>query len=93
MRVDTGIPRGPCQRLVLPIGDVLVRLGVTVLLAQSKVHNVEDVGFLAQAHEEIFWFDIAVDVAFIVQKLESRDQLVGYHDGGFEGHYAAADVE
>ena len=47
MRVDTGIPRSPCQRLVLPIGDVLVRLGVTVLLAQSKVNDVEDVGFLA----------------------------------------------
>ena len=38
--VNGGIARCAGKVLVLPVGDVDVRLGVTVLLGQPKVNNV-----------------------------------------------------
>lgn len=61
MRVDGGVARRPCEVLVLPIGDVLVGAGVSVLLGQPEVNDVDQVAFLSQPHEEVIWLHISVD--------------------------------
>lgn len=61
MGIDTGITGGSCQVLVLPVGNVEVALGVTVLLGQSKVDHVHLVTALSDAHQEVIRFDIAVN--------------------------------
>lgn len=38
-----------------------MRLGVTVLLGQTKVDNVDLVTTLANAHEEVVGLDVTVD--------------------------------
>jgi hypothetical protein len=38
-----------------------VRLGVAVLLGQTKVNNVHLVTLPPKSHEEIVWFDVAVN--------------------------------
>lgn len=38
------------QVLVLPVRDVLVCTGITVLLRQTKVNNVHQVALLSEAH-------------------------------------------
>lgn len=39
--VDAGIASRACQVLVLPVGNVLVRLGVAVPLRKSKVNEID----------------------------------------------------
>lgn len=73
MRVDTRVPRSSSQVLVLAVRDVEVRLGVTVLLGESKVDDIDLVAPLADTHEEVVGLDVAVDEVARVDVLDSRD--------------------
>jgi hypothetical protein len=74
MRVDTHVPSGTRQRLAFPVGDVLLRLGVTVLLGHAKVDNVDDVGALGTgaANKEVVGLDVPVDEVLLMDRLDSR---------------------
>lgn len=61
MGVDGCVSGGTCQVLVLSVRDVEMGLGVTVLLRQAKVNDVDLVATFANAHKEIVGFDITVD--------------------------------
>lgn len=50
MCVDTGIARRTSQRLVVLVGNVLTRLGVTITLRETEVNHVNDVLLLAVAN-------------------------------------------
>ena len=52
MSVDAGVSRGAGEVLVFPVGNVLVRSGVPVLLGQAEVDDVDQVPLLAEAPEE-----------------------------------------
>ncbi|KAJ8577597.1 hypothetical protein ON010_g1609 [Phytophthora cinnamomi] len=93
VRVDGGVTRRAREVLVLTVGDVLVRLGVAVLLGQTEVDDVHDLGPLAQADEEVVRLDVAVDEVLRVAVLEAAQQLVGDHQHGLELEAAAAVVE
>lgn len=41
MRVDTHVASRPAQRLALAIGDVLLRLRITILLGHTKVDDMD----------------------------------------------------
>mmetsp|Transcript_7517 Transcript_7517/g.21331 ORF Transcript_7517/g.21331 Transcript_7517/m.21331 type:complete len:224 (+) Transcript_7517:707-1378(+) len=74
MCVDAGVPRGACQRFVLPVGDVLLCLRVPVLLRQAEIDDVYLVGLLAQPDQEVVRLDVAVDEALSVEVLYSLHQ-------------------
>lgn len=59
--VDTGITGGTSKVLVLSVWDVEVCLGVTVLLGETEIDDVDLVSTLADAHEEVVGLDITVD--------------------------------
>lgn len=48
--VDRSITSGACQVLILAVGDVLVRSGVTVFLSQAEVDDVDQIALLAEPH-------------------------------------------
>lgn len=50
MRVDGGVACCASQVLVLPVRDVLVCAGITVLFSQAKVYDVNQVTLLAKPH-------------------------------------------
>lgn len=50
MCVDGGISRCARQVLVLPVRDVLMCAGITVLFGQAKVNDIYQVAFLAKPH-------------------------------------------
>ena len=62
MRINRCVSRSASQVLVLFVGNVLVRLGVPVLLAQPEVDEMRYMRLSAQPHQEILGLDIAVDV-------------------------------
>ena len=73
VRVDGRVASCACQVLVLPVGDVDVRLGVPLLILQDNIDDVDLIGPLAQPHEEVVWLDIPVDEALRVHVLDPRD--------------------
>lgn len=73
VRVDGGIAGSARQVLVLTVGDVLVRAGVSVLLGQTEVNDVNKIAFLPQTHKEVIRFHIPVDEVFGVDVLYSAD--------------------
>lgn len=75
--VDRSVTSSSREVLVLPVRDVEMSLGVTVLLGETKVDNVDLVTTLADAHQEVVGLDITVDERLGVDVLDARDQLVG----------------
>ena len=73
MGIDTGITGGSCQVLVLPVGNVEMTLGVTVLLGQTKVNHVHLVAAFSDAHQEVIGLDIAVNKVLGVDVFNARD--------------------
>ena len=93
MGVDGGITSSSGQVLVLPIRDVEVGLGVTVLLGQTEINDIDLVSTLADAHEEVVRLDITVDEGLGVDVLDAGDELVGQQKHGLQGELAVAEVE
>jgi hypothetical protein len=72
--VDTHVTSSTRKRLALPVRDVLLRLGITVLLGHTEVDNVDHVGALgARApDEEVVGLDVPIDEVLLVDGLDSR---------------------
>lgn len=60
MCVDAGVTSRACEVFVFPVGYVLVRPTIPVLLSQAKVYDIHEVTFLAQTHQEVVGLDVAV---------------------------------
>ena len=74
MGVDTHVTRCTGKRLALPVRDVLLRLGVTVLLGHTEVHDVNNISTLRAwpANEEVIRLDIAVNEVLLMDGLNPR---------------------
>lgn len=71
MCVYRGVARCARQILVLPVRDVLVCAGITVLFGQAKVNDVDQVSLLAQPHQEVVRLDISMDEILGVDVLDA----------------------
>lgn len=91
--VDTGVTRGSGEVLVFTVGDVEVRLGITVFLRETKIDDVDLVTTLADTHQEVVGLDITVDKGFGVDVFDPGDELVGQQKNGLQGELAVAEVE
>ena len=69
--VDASITRSPREVLVLPVGDVLVCLGVSVLLGETEVDHVDLGPSLPSPHEEVVGLDVSVNEVLGVDVLHS----------------------
>ena len=78
--VDGGITGSSSQVLVLAVWNVEVGLGVTVLLGETEIDNVDLISTLANAHQEIVGLDVTMDKVAGVNVLHSgnleRNRLV-----------------
>jgi len=73
MSVDRSVTSGTSQVLVLTVRNVKVSLWVSVLLRQTEIDHVDLVPTLADTHEEVVGFDIAMDEVSGVNVFDSRD--------------------
>ena len=75
VRVDAHVARRARQALVLPVRDVLVRLGVDVLLREPEVDDVDLVRALVRLapDQEVLRLHVAVDQVLRVDVLHARD--------------------
>lgn len=70
-----------------------MRLGVTVLLGQTKVDNIDLVATLTNTHEEVVGLDITVNERLGVDVLDARNQLISEKQHSLEREFAVAEVE
>ncbi len=68
-------------------------LGITVSFGQTKINNVDLVGFLAKSHQEVVRFDVTVNKILGVAILDARKHLLGEHKNSFETELSRAKVE
>lgn len=73
MSVNGGIAGSASQVLILTIRDVLMCAGVTILLGQAKVYDVDQVSLLAKPHQEIIRFNVSMNEVFGVYVLDSAN--------------------
>lgn len=73
MGVDRGVAGGASKVLILTVGDVLVRSGITVFLGQAKVDDVDQVALLAEPHQEVVRLHVSVDEVLGVDVLNAAD--------------------
>jgi hypothetical protein len=78
MSLDIHVTRRTSGRLAFPVRDVLFRLGVTVLLSHTKIHNVNHIGALRAglADKKVFRLDVAVDKILLMDGLDSRQMHI-----------------
>eukprot|EP00754_Rhynchopus_humris_P023692 Rhum_TRINITY_DN14846_c4_g1::Rhum_TRINITY_DN14846_c4_g1_i4::g.122834::m.122834 len=93
VRVDRRVPRRARQVLALLVRDVLVRLRVAVLLRQTEVDHVHVVSLLRHTHQEVVGLDVTVKEVLGVRELDTRDHLVGEHQGGLDTELPVHEVE
>lgn len=73
MGVDGSVAGGTGQVLVLAVGDVKMSLGVTEFLCKAEIDDVDLVATLADAHQKVVGFDVAVDEVTGVSILNAGD--------------------
>lgn len=73
--------------------DVWIRVARAELPSQAKVNRIQDMSLPAESHGEVIWLDVAVQEAFGVGILDSRDGLVGYEQDRFQRESSTAVVE
>lgn len=93
MGIDGGITSGTSQVLVLSVGNMEVSLGVSVLLGQTEIDNVDLVTSLANTHQEVVRLDISVDERLGMDVLDARDELIGQKQDSLQGELSVAEVE
>jgi len=93
--VDGHVTGGSAERLALTVGNVLLRLWVTVLLGHAEVDDVDNVGSFGAgaADEEVVGLDVTVDQVLLVDGLHARQHLLGDHDDSLGREATVAVIE
>lgn len=73
MSVDGSVASRAREVFILPVGDVLVCSGITVLLGQAKVNDVDQVALFTETHQKIVRLHISVDEVLGVDVFNSTD--------------------
>ena len=73
MGVDAHVPSCAAEGLALSVGNVLLRLRVTILLRHAKVNHMNQVCVLRPrpADEKVVRLDVAVDEVLFMDSLHS----------------------
>ena len=59
--IDTGITCSTSQVFVLTVWNMEMGFGVTVLLGQTEIDDIDLVASLSDTHEEVVRLDVTVD--------------------------------
>lgn len=88
MCVDTHVSRSSRERLSLPVGDVLLRLGVAVLLRHTEINDVNDISSLGPrpSYQKVVGLNVSVDEILLMDGLYSRELSILLATRGFHLH-------
>ena len=73
MGVDQCVARNTCQDLIFTLWNVEVGLGVTELLGETKVNDIDFVIALSNAHQEVTLLDVTMYEIAGVDILDARN--------------------
>lgn len=61
-----------------------VSLGVTILLSEAEINDIDLVSPLANTHEEVVRLDVSVDKRLGMDVLDTGDELVSQQQHGLQ---------
>lgn len=93
MGIDTRIAGGSRQVLVLTVWDMEVGLGVTVLLRQAKIDDIDLVAPLSDAHQEVVRLDVPMDERLGMNVFDPGDELIREQKHRLQRELAVAEIE
>jgi hypothetical protein len=73
MCVDGRVASGARQVLVLPVRDVEMGPGTSVLLGETEIDDIDLIASSSNAHQKVIGLDVPVDEIARVNILNSRD--------------------
>lgn len=73
VRVDRSVTSSTSQSFVFLVRNMVISLSVSVLLGQTEIDQVDDVGLVVQTYQKVIWLDVSMDVVPRVAKLYSGD--------------------
>ena len=71
MCINTGISCCASEILVFPVWYVLMRPCISILLGQTKVDDIDEISFFAEAHQKVVRLDITMNEIFAVDIFNS----------------------
>lgn len=71
MCINRGITGSSSQVFVFSVWDMQMTTWVSVLFSEPEINHIDLVAPLSIAHEEIVWFDIAMQEVFRMDKFNS----------------------
>jgi len=93
MGVDAGIAGGSRKTLSLAVGNVAHGLGVKVLLGQTEINDVDNLGLRLQSNEEVIGFDVTVDEALLMDEFDALEKLVCDHQDSLNRELSTTKLE
>jgi hypothetical protein len=73
MRVDGRVPSRARQVLVLPVRDVEMGPGISVLLGKTEIDDIDLIASSSNAHQKVIGLDVPVDEVARMDILNARD--------------------
>ena len=73
--------------------NVLACSRTQVPLGKAEINKINSILFLSRSNRDVFGFDVSVNVACIVQKLQPLNALTGDHAHCSEGEPALTEVK
>ena len=77
MRIGWSVSRCASQTLLISIRDMLISMWVLPSLGQSEVNQVNRLSILFQTNEDVFGFQVSVDVGPCMEGFDPCNQLIG----------------
>lgn len=72
---------------------MLASFGVHDEPCQPKVDHMHDVRSVSEAHHDVVWLDVSVDVILPMQKFYPLQKLIEQHESRLQGKLFVAEVE
>lgn len=90
MIIEAGVSTCATEGAAVPLPS---SVRIAKLLCQAEVNSIKYISLLANSHEEIIWLNIAMEKAFGMDVLDSRDGLVGDKEDSLERETSVAIVQ
>lgn len=75
--VGRGISCGACKTLLVSEWYVLIRRRILPALSQTEVNQIQGLGVLLHANEDVLGLQVAMDVSHLMEELNPADELIG----------------
>ena len=92
MGIGTDVPTRPNQALPTTKWYVFTSQRVQDCASQTKVDEMDYVGYRTETHHDVIWLNVSMDHAHVVHVLDSFEQLVEKHENRLQRKFPTTEI-